>query len=334
MALFSDAARPAVVWLDGELVPWAGATLHITAMGAAAHVSVFEGIRAYAGADGSTLFIFRLREHLQRFLDSMLMMRMPVQYTVDELTDAVLSLVRANGTRGDTYIRPVAFYSGLDHASFGDTAADPPQVLIWTRPIGSQLTTERGRAIGVSSWACIADNVMPPRIKTMSNYQNKRLAQLEAQANGYDDAVLLTAQGKVAEMPGACIFALRDEVFITPGVTSGILESITRDTVIRLCHEVIEVPVRERDMDRTELYVADEVFYCGTAAEVTPVWSVDHIPLRSKGTGAITRRLDRLYHDLVRGIDDRFPEWRTPIVTEDSLLRTEFSSTVADMQPI
>jgi branched-chain amino acid aminotransferase len=309
---FPNAARPAFIWLDGAFVPWEAATLHITSMGAAASVSVFEGIRAYATEGGEGLSIFRLREHLDRLLDSMTMMRRPVHYSVDTLTEAILALLHENGTRGDTYIRPVAFYSGLDHTSFGDTLDDPPQVLIWTRPTTSQLLTERGKSVGVTSWASIADNVMPPRIKTMSNYQNKRLAQLEAKVNGYDDALLLTAAGKLAEAPGACVFLVRRGVVTTPSVTSGILESVTRDAVIHLCREVLDVPVVERDVDRTELYVADEVFFCGTAAEITPIWSVDRIPLRSGGIGPITRRLDRLYHDIVRGIDDCYPQWRTP----------------------
>lgn len=309
---FPDAARPAFVWLDGQFVPWDAATLHITSMGASAGVSVFEGIRAYATDDGKGLAVFRLREHLERLLDSMTMMRMPAHYSVAELTEATLTLLRENNTRGDTYIRPVAFYSGLEHASFGDTLNDPPQVLIWTRPTTSQLLTERGKSVGVTSWATIADNVMPPRIKTMSNYQNKRLAQLEAKVNGYDDALLLTPTGKLAEAPGACVFLVRRGVVTTPSVTSGILESVTRDAIIHLCREVLSIEVVERDVDRTELYVADEVFFCGTAAEITPIWSVDRIPLRSNGTGPLTSRLDRLYHDIVRGSDARYPHWRTP----------------------
>jgi branched-chain amino acid aminotransferase len=310
---YPDGRIPAFLWLDGELAPFAGATVHITAMGAGAHVSVFEGIRAYAGPGGEGLSVFRLREHLERLLDSMTMMRMLIAHSVEALTEATLALLAANDVRGDTYIRPVAFYSGLDHQSFGDTLDAPPGVLIWHRPTGSQLLTERGRAVSVSSWTRIADNVMPPRIKSMSNYQNNRLAQLEARVNGYDDTILLTGAGKVAEAPGACVFLVRRGEVITPAVTSGILESITRDAVIRLCRERLGTRVVEREVDRTELYVADEVFFCGTAAEVTPVWSIDRIPLRSGGTGPITRRLDRLYHDIVRGIDPGYAEWRTPV---------------------
>lgn len=313
---YPDGNTPAFLWLDGQLVPWAESTVHVTAMGAAAHVSVFEGIRAYAGPDGETLSIFRLHEHLERLLDSMTMMRMPQAFSAEDLAGATIALLTVNRVRGDTYIRPVAFYTGLDHPSFGDTLDARPSLLIWHRPTGSQLLTERGRAVSISSWTRIADNVMPPRIKSMSNYQNNRLAQLEARVNGYDDTILLTATGKVAEAPGACVFLVRRGEVITPGVTSGILESITRDTAIRLCRERLGLRVVEREVDRTELYVADEVFFCGTAAEVTPVWSIDRIPLRSHGTGPVTRQLDRLYHDIVRGIDAGYAEWRTVVESE------------------
>jgi branched-chain amino acid aminotransferase len=315
VSFFPDGKTPAALWLDGRLVPWADTTLHLTAMGASAHVAVFEGIRAYAAGspDAAELLIFRLRAHLDRLLDSMTMMRMPLVYSAEELRDATLALLRANDARGDTYIRPVAFYSGLEHASFGDTLGAPPQVLIWHRPTGTQLLTERGKHIGVSSWTRLADNVMPPRIKSMSNYQNNRLAQLEARVNGYDDTVMLTAAGKVAEASGACVFLVRRGEVVTPAVTNGILESITRDAVIHLCRAELGVPVVEREVDRTELYVADEVFCCGTAAEITPIWSVDRIPLRSNGTGPLTCRLDRLFYDVVRGNHPGYAEWRDEV---------------------
>lgn len=311
--LFPQGNVPASLWLNGAFVPWHDATVHVTAMGAGAHVSVFEGIRAYGSGDGEALSVFRLREHLDRLLDSMTMMRMPPRFSVDELTAATVELLRRNGVRGDTYVRPVAYYSGLEHNSFGDTLGAPPSLLIWHRPTGTQLLTERGKHVSIASWTRISDNQMPPRIKAMSNYQNNRLAQLDAKVNGYDDTIMLTVAGKVAEAPGACVFLVRGGQVITPGVTSGILESITRDAVIRLCRERLGLTVVEREVDRTELYVADEIFCCGTAAEVTPVFSVDRIALRTPGMGPVTRRLDRLYHDIVRGIDEGYAEWRTDV---------------------
>ena len=233
--LFPPGTLPASLWLNGEFVPWHDASVHVTAMGAGSHVSVFEGIRAYGSGDGEALSVFRLREHIDRLIESMIMMRMPLRFSAEELTAATLELLRRNGARGDTYVRPVAYYSGLEHNSFGDTLGAPPSLLIWHRPTGTQLLTARGKHVSVSSWTRIADNQMPPRIKAMSNYQNNRLAQLDARVNGYDDTIMLTAAGKVAEAPGACVFLVRGGRVITPSVTSGILESITRDAVIRLC---------------------------------------------------------------------------------------------------
>lgn len=311
--LFPDGRTPAHVWLNGRLVPWGDATIHVTAMGAAGGMAVFEGIKGYWNADQGALHIFRLREHMRRLVESMKMCRMPVEHTIDRLCEATVALGEANGLREDTYIRPVAFYSGLNHTSFGDTLDDPPEVLIWTRPFRSHMLTGRTLRAGTPSWQRIADNVMPPRIKSMSNYQNNRLAELEARVNGYDAAIILNTQGKVSEGPGAAVILVRDDVAITPGVTSGILESITRSTLLRLLPEALGVPVVEREVDRTELYVADEVLFCGTAAEVTPIVSVDRIPVGNGEIGPVTARVERLYHDVVRGIDPRYPEWRTTV---------------------
>jgi len=311
--LFPDGRTPAYVWLNGRLIPWAEATIHVTAMGAAGGISVFEGIKGYWNAEQSSLHVFRLREHMRRLRESMKMCRMPVEYTLDDLCRATVELCEVNGLAEDTYIRPVAFYSGLDHPSFGDTLDAPPEVLIWTRPFRSHMLTGRRLRAGVPSWQRIADHVMPARIKSMSNYQNNRLAELEARVNGYDAAIILNTAGKVAEGPGAAVFLIRDGVAVTPAVTSGILESITRDTLLRLLPEALDVPVLQREVDRTELYVADEVLFCGTAAEVTPIVSVDRIAVGDGEIGPITARVERLYHDVVRGLDPRYPEWRTTV---------------------
>lgn len=308
-----EAGHPAYVWLSGALKPWSAAHVHVTAMGASAHTSVFEGIKAYRNPDTGRVAVFRLREHLRRLLDSMRMMRMPLSISQDEWEAATLELLRANGAAADTYIRPVAYYSGTEHVSFADTLGDPPALLIWTRSFASQLDTPALRHVGVTSWARIADNVMPARIKSMSNYQNNRLAALEARVNGYDDALLLTASGKVSETPGAAIFLVRDGVVSTPSVTNGILESITRSTVIELLQHRLGLPVEQRDVDRTELYVADEAFFCGTAAEIKAVASVDRIAVGTGCEGRITSEIRRLYRDIVRGTESAYAEWRTVV---------------------
>lgn len=298
------------VWLNGGLVRWEDATIHVTTVGASAHLTVFEGIKAYRNPETDELAVFRLDAHLKRLFNSMKLVRMRCPWTLAELAAATFELLRANGTREDTYIRPVAFFSGLDVISFADTRDQPPEVLIWTRPFTSHLGTGRALSCAVSSWTHISDNVMPPRIKTMSNYQNKRLAEVEARVNGYDSAILLSPQGKVAEGPGAAIFLVRDGVAVTPPVTAGILESITRDSVLRILREALGVPVEVREVDRTELYLADEAFFCGTAAEITAITSIDRLPVGTGEIGPITRALDRCYTAAVRGLDPRFAAWR------------------------
>ncbi len=300
------------VWLNGELEPWDSATLHVSTVAATGHFNVFEGIKAYLGSDGDTLNVFGLAAHIRRLAASMKLTRMACRWTEDELCQAVVDLLRKNGTREDSYIRPVAFFSGLQHADFPSELNAEPEVLIWTRPFKTTLGTDRALACQVSSWTRLTDNQMPPRIKTMSNYQNNRLAALEARTNGYDSAVLLGPDGKVTEGPGACVFIVRDGVALTPPVTAGILESVTRAAVMRLLSE-LDVRMVERPIDRTELYLADEAFFCGTGWEILPITSFDRLPVGNGEMGPLTRNLDRLYHDAVRGARARDREWLTRV---------------------
>ncbi|MDP8921777.1 MAG: branched-chain amino acid transaminase [Chloroflexota bacterium] len=303
------------VWLNGAFEPWDAATLHVTAVGSTGHFNVFEGIKAYATVDGQGLNVFCLRDHLRRLADSMKITRMACPWSVDDLAGATIELLRRNGTREDTYIRPVAFFSGLEQADFSLQLHVEPEVLIWTRPFATRLGTERSLAVQVSSWARIGDNQMPPRIKTMSNYQNNRLAALEAKLNGYDTAIMLGTDGKVSEGPGACLFLVRDGVVVTPPVTAGILESVTRRVVIRLLADQLGMATVERTVDRTELYVADEAFFCGTGWEILPIASFDRIPVGTGRMGPITERVDRVYLDVVRGARTEYSEWLTPVAT-------------------
>jgi branched-chain amino acid aminotransferase len=165
----------------------------------------------------------------------------------------------------------------------------------------------------VSSWTRLGDNVMPPRIKASSNYLNSRYASEEAKRNGYDYAIILNSNGKVAEGPGACLMLIRGQKLITPAVTSGILESITREVMLQLARERLGLEVIEREVDRTELYVADEIFFCGTGAEIASVVSVDRLPVGTGAVGPYTRQMTDCYHDLVRGNDPGHPEWRTSV---------------------
>lgn len=302
--------NPPFVWVDGKLVPWDQATIHLTQLGTASVSSVFEGIRAYWNATARKLFVFRLDAHLERLAQSIRLIRMTQTVPNEVIKQGLLDLLRANKHEGDAYIRPLAFVDAPTFSGSGENIARIVQSsLLWE----SRLKSGKVAHACVSSWSRITDNVMPPRIKASSNYLNSRFASEEARRNGYDAAIILQPNGKVAEAPGACLMIVRDGKIITPPVTSGILESITRATLIQLCREVLQVEVIEREIDRTELYVAREAFLCGTGAEITPLASVDRFTLGDGNIGPITQQIETLYHDIVRGVDTRFPEWRTEV---------------------
>jgi branched-chain amino acid aminotransferase len=301
--------NPPYVWLDGQLTPWDKATVHMTQLGTASVSSVFEGIRGYWNADQKKLYVFQLDAHVKRFAQSIRLIRLP-SLDVSNVKQGVIDLLRANGANDDIYIRPFAY---AEAAQFGGLPSDKAHIIVSTQPWTSRLMTDKMNHAVVVSWTRISDNVLPPRIKASSNYLNSRYASQEAQRHGYDSAILLNHVGKVAEGPGACLMLVRNGTLITPGITSGILESITRETIIEIARDLLGLKVVEREVDRTELYVADEVFFCGTGAEITPVASVDRFTVGDGKMGPVTTRLMKLYNDIVRGIDSRCPEWRTPV---------------------
>ena len=302
-------AHAPFVWWNGRLVPWDEATVHVTALEWVGVGSVFEGIKGYWNAERETLYIFRLAEHFERFDGSMKIMRLNSAWSAEALFRATVDLCRACNIRWDTYIRPFAYFG--KGRSFNRGAEG--HVLINVTPFETRLGTGRVAHVCVSSWTRIADNAMPARVKAVANYHNSRLAATEAQINGYDGAILINHLGKVAEGPGATLMLVKKGKLIVPAVTSDVLESITRATIMQIAHEVLRIPVEEREVDRTELYLADEAFFCGTGAEVSPIGSIDRYQLGDGGVGPITAELDRIYHDLVRGRDQTYPGWATPV---------------------
>lgn len=311
-------ANPNYLWWNGEIRDWDSSTVHVTDLGWSSVGAVFEGIRAYWNEDKQELHVFRLPEHMKRLGQSMKMMRFEPRWTVEELTDSVVELLKANETREDTYIRPFV-YRGSGGKSFS-AAGGSTEILITTRPNPSHLLKGELRTACVSSWTRISDNVMPPRIKNVSNYRNGQLAGMEAQLNGYDVALLMNAQGKIAEGGGSCVMLVRDGVLITPDVTQSILESITRDAILQLARDEIGLEVVERPVDRTEFYIADEAFMCGTAFEITPLSSVDKYDIGDGSVGPITRKLEELLNDSFRGLSGIRPEWRTTVPVKSAAL--------------
>ncbi len=296
--------------LNGKVVPTADARLHILSPAIKYGSNVFEGIRGYWNPDQKEIFIFRLVEHLQRIQFSMKVMRFADTYAVDYVQQCILELIRANELREDTYIRLFAY---VDEPDGEMTAAGPIGMAIAATPKGRRAKASAGVNVAVSSWVRISDNSMPPRIKCVANYNNGRLAWMQAKADGYDNVILLTQRGTVAEGPGACLYIVRDGVPTTSTVTSDILESVTRRTVMQIFREYFGLQTVERDVGRTELYAAEEAFYCGTGHEILPIVSIDRHPVGDAKVGALTQGLWDKYQALVRGQVADHAEWRTPV---------------------
>lgn len=298
------------LWWNGRIVPWDEANVHVTNLGWSTIGGVFEGIKAYWNSEQHELYGLHFADHFDRFITSMRLQRMEPRWSAQTLIDATVELLRANDVRYDVYIRPLAYFG--DTTWFSTSIGSPADVFIWTTPFEAGLGSGLTFTAGVSSWTRLSDNMMAPRIKCLSNYQNGRMALIEANRHGYDYPILLNDQQKVTEGPASCLFLVRNGVAITPSLTSGILESVTRRALLQMCREDLGIPTEERDVDRTELYVAEEIFFCGTGAEIQPVVEVDGYQIGSGGVGPITRRLEAAYHDMVRG-RSRHAEWRTPV---------------------
>ncbi len=308
----SSRETPKYLWRSGELVEWDKATVHISALGWTAISSVFEGIRAYWSPDHQDLYVFHLDAHLKRLFQSMKIMRMTSPHSAEELVQGITELLRANEYRADAYIQPLAYFEG-GIPGYLAVLEQPGEVVITTRSSESNLSAPKVAHCNVSSWNRISDNVMPPRAKAITNYQNSRYVSTESQINGYDFGIILNQQGKVAEASYACVFIIRDGVAITPPVSAGILESITREVVKELLERELNIQVIERDVERTELYVADEAFICGTAVEVQAIGSVDRYQVGDGETGPVVAQLRESLAGVVRGSNPQYARWLTPV---------------------
>jgi branched-chain amino acid aminotransferase len=304
-------ATPQWAWINGEFKPWSECSLHIRTQAIMMGGSVFEGVRAYWNAKEEQLYVFKLREHIERLRDSSRIMHMqPVP--VEELERVCVELLKRNEFRADSHLVPTAYLGyGDGFLSLSKTRDEGFFVSAVERPGGKAL--EVGKNVRISSWCRISDRSMPPRIKAAGNYQNSRLALLEAWQDGFDDAIILNEKGTVAESAGSCLMMIRKGQICTPPVTAGILESITRTTLITLFSECLGMTVIEREIDRTELYTAEEIFLCGSGMEVIPVESVDRISIADGKKGTITEAIQKAYFQIARGENPVHPEWRVPV---------------------
>ena len=304
-----DYKKSKFIWMNGKMIPFNDAVVHVLSPVARYGANVFEGIRVYWNQDDNQLYAFRLREHYQRLLESAKIMRLHTDTTIENCENIFLELVRRNEFKEDLHARHTIYADG-----FGPfNATEPVGMFAAAYPRGRAFDFENGIHCAVSSWKRIDDNSVPPRIKCGANYQNSRLASIQAKEDGYDQAILLNSSGKVAEGPGACFFMVRQGEVVTPPVTAGILESITRATLIELFRKELNLPVVEREVDRTELYVAEEAFLCGSGAEIVPIVSVDRLSVGDGKPGPVVQQMRTLFFDVVRGKNTAYKHWCTPI---------------------
>ena len=297
------------IWMEGELVDWDDAKLHILTHTMHYGLGAFEGVRAYKRSDGSTT-IFRLREHINRLFDSCKLMLIEPRFTREQLIAASSALLEDN-RMDEAYLRPIVW---VGDGAMGVYAPDNPirtAIVAWRW--GAYLgagAVEKGIRVKVSSWARHHIHVSFAKGKIMGQYTNSILAKREAKMAGYDEAVLMDVQGYVSEGSGENLFLVKHGKLITPPLSASILEGVTRDTILTLAREE-GIPVSEEMVTRDQLYLADEAFFTGTAAEVTPIREVDNRQIGQGGVGSVTRRLQQRYFDVVKGSDLSHPEWLT-----------------------
>jgi branched-chain amino acid aminotransferase len=291
--------NPKHTWMNGSVRPWAESLIHVGSDAVLRGASVFEGIRAYQSADGRDLLLFRLADHFERLYGgSMRVLRMRIGYTAEQLTQGIIELLRANEVRDDAHVRVVAYFDVLDGAATGEGDPTGAYMLAFPKPRSARL--ESGVRSTVSAWRRPTDTSISPRVKASANYLNSRVALLDANLKGFDIPVLLNERGKVSEGPGQNIFLVRRGRLITPRITDAILEGITRETVIGIGAE-LGLPVEQREVDPTELYVAEELFFAGTNMEVQPISEIDGYRVGDGRIGPLTRQIQARYFELARG---------------------------------
>jgi branched-chain amino acid aminotransferase len=299
------------IWHNGRLINWDDAKIHVLSHVTSYGSSVFEGVRCYATPNGPA--IFRAREHMRRLLDSAKIYRIEMKHSIDDLVNAMTELVRVNKL-DSCYFRPLVI-RGYGNVGVMPTKDNPTETYVacweWGKYLGEE-GLENGIDVCVSSWTRMAPNTLPALAKAGANYMNSQLIRMEAAINGYAEGIALDSSGYVSEGSGENLFVVRDGKIVTPPLGASVLPGITRDTIIQLAQS-LQIPVSEALVPREALYIADEVFFCGTAAEVTPIRSVDRIEIGKGKRGPITEKLQREFFAIVEGrVPDRFG-WLTPV---------------------
>ncbi len=298
------------IWHNGKWINWEDATLHVLSHVVSYGSAVFEGIRCYETKQGSA--IFRLREHMQRLINSAKIYRMELPFSLDDFSNAAVELVRVN-KMNSCYVKPIVL------RGYGEVGVNPLHSPIeayiacwyWGAYLGPEALT-KGVDVGVSSWTRIAPNTLPAMSKAAANYMNSQLINMEAKLNGFVEGIALDASGYISEGSGENLFIVHDGALLTPPLATSILPGITRDSIIKIAAD-LNIPVKEQVIPREMLYVADELFFVGTAVEVTPIRSVDHIQVGKGMAGPITRQLQEEFFAITSGSKPDRHNWFTPV---------------------
>lgn len=299
------------VFLDGKYVPDEQAVISVRTHAFLYGTSVFEGIRAYWVPEDNQLYVFKMREHFERILKSCRIMHMHPKYTVDDMCDITIELLKKNAPKTDTYIRPTIYKSAQ---TIGPKLMNnPDSLMIFTAPLGNYIDCPDGLKVCVSNWRRSDDNAIPARAKISGCYANTALIVTDARLAGFDDAIVLKADGQVAEGSAMNLYLLEGDKLITPKTTDDILIGITRNTIKEIAENYLNIEVIEREIDRTELYVMDGAFYCGTGAQVMPIVSIDNRPVGSGKVNEIVSQIQQLYSDIVRAKVSEYKHWCTPV---------------------
>ncbi len=304
-----------IAYFGGKFIPLCEANINIMTHAFQYGTGIFEGIRGYWNENEKQMYIFRMKEHYERLSRNARLLRLEMDKSIDELCKITIELMQKNKPTCDMYIRPNVYKSGIivGPSLINKNGSNPTALSICTLPMGEYVDISKGLHVCVSSWTRVDDNAIPARGKIQGSYVNTAFAKTDALLSGFDDAIVLSQNGHVSEGSAMNLFMVRNGILITTPVTSNILEGITRDTIIDLAKNELNAEVEIREIDRTELYICDEVFFCGTGAQVSPITMIDHRPVGNGKIGSISKKLQDIYFDVVRGKNKTYRNWCNPV---------------------
>ncbi|HEY9730539.1 MAG TPA: branched-chain amino acid transaminase [Drouetiella sp.] len=303
--------KKSLAYFKGNFVPIEEANINIMNHSFMYGTAVFEGIRAYWNAQEEELYIFRLREHFERMTDSMKIMYLETKYSVDELCNVTVELLKRNAPTTDTYIRPAAYKTA--HRVGPSLDNNPSDICMFTVPFGDYFHGAEGLKVQVSSWRRVEDNAIPARAKIVGAYANTALAKTDAVMAGFDECIVLSENGHVSEGSAMNLFMVKRGQLITTPTTENILEGITRSSIMELAEKELGLTTVSRTIDRSELYTADELFFCGTGAQIAPIIEVDKRKIGDGKSGSISNQIKDTYISICRGENDSYHKWLTPV---------------------